>query len=56
MGSISFCWAMFFHSAPNGVHFFLLLITILLLLFFVLGRFSPNLTSHITILLTFLPW
>jgi hypothetical protein len=24
MGSISFCWAMFFHSAPDGVHFLLL--------------------------------
>jgi hypothetical protein len=70
MGSISFCWAMFFHSAPNGVHFFwlgyvfsfdakwapfLFAADHYIIIFLVLGRFSPYLTSHITILLTFLP-
>jgi hypothetical protein len=64
---------MFFHLAPDGVHFFLLGYVfsfgarwgpflfaadhyIIIIYFFVLGRFSLDLTSHITILFTFLPW
>ncbi len=50
-------WVAFFHSAPDGVYDspFLFAADHCTFFFFVLARFSLDLTSHIATLLTFLP-
>jgi len=47
-------WVAFFHSAPDGVHLnpFLFVADHCTFFFWVIGRFSLDLTSHITTLLT----